>query len=77
MTTAKEADGQMRAAAVALEPRRRWVLWSKKEVLWFLIGCHMFFRLHEDLHDLCRQSDLDMERFNTSTLVSYIRMSRT
>jgi len=33
------------------------------------------FRLLTDLHDLCSQSDLDMERFVTSALVSYITMS--
>lgn len=31
------------------------------------------FRLLTDLHDLCSQSDLDMERFVKSALVSYSR----
>lgn len=35
------------------------------------------FRLLTGLHDLCSQSDLDMERFVTSALVSYNRKSMT
>lgn len=35
LTTTKEADGRMQAAAVALLSRRRWVLWSKRKFCGF------------------------------------------
>lgn len=74
MTTTKKTDGRMRAAAsrcyhvgVGLYGARGSSVVSD----WL----PQVFRLLTDLHDLCRQSDLDMERFVTSALVSYIRMS--